>query len=106
MKSYVLSVRAERSLDGIAAHSLERFGKRRGDRYVADLLERCQAVASGHVPHQSCRAHFADDLREGLLFVQAGRHFVIFMQAATQVFIIDFIHQNADIGDRLGGPPE
>ncbi len=106
MKSFGLSGRAESSLDSIGAFSRETFGKARGEAYVASLLDRCRNIASGWLPSRSCRAQFGDDLRDDLRFVRAGKHVVIFIETATAILIVDFIHQSADIGGRLGGPEE
>jgi len=104
MKAFRLSFRAERSLDEIAQYSRRTFGASRGKTYVQTLLDRCRDVAEGRVPHQSCRNHFAADLDQDLRFIRAGQHYVIFVEGLAEIAIIDFIHQSADIGGRLGGP--
>ena len=105
MKAASLSARARRSLDDIGAYSVKNFGDRRGDAYVASLLARCRAVARGTEPHHACRDFFAEDLRDNLRFARAGQHFVIFVETPRDIVIIDFLHQSADIGNRLGDPP-
>jgi toxin ParE1/3/4 len=106
MKRFSLSRRAEGSLDSIGAFSRETFGKTRGDVYVATLLDRCRKIAAGQMPNQSCHSQFGEDLRANLRFARSGRHFIIFIETATEFVIVDFIHQSADIGGRLGGPDE
>jgi toxin ParE1/3/4 len=106
MKSVFISDRAARSLDRIASFSKDAFGSIRGDRYIADLLRRCRTVADGKAQHQSCRRHFAEDLREDLRFTRSGRHYIIFIDTPTETLIVDFIHQSADIGRRLTKEPE
>ena len=101
-RRYVLSERAKRSFREIGLYSRERFGVEQMRFYLDGLLDRCKDLAAGHVPHQSCRAIFADDLREDLRFARVGQHFVIFIEAAEEVQIVDFLHQSADIAGRLG----
>ena len=74
MKDLELSDRAERSLDDIAVWTLDHYGRSQMSRYIDALLDRCRALAAGHVPHQSCRTAFADDLREDLRFARVGQH--------------------------------
>lgn len=102
MKRLELSDRAEASLSDIALWTLERFGRAQMDRYVDELLAKSWDIAAGRAHHQSCRTIFADDLRDNLRFARAGSHYVIFVETETEVQIVDFLHQNADIAGRLG----
>jgi toxin ParE1/3/4 len=104
MKPFSLSFRAEKSLDEIGAYSRENFGKARGQAYIGALLDRCRAIGSGHLHTQTCRDVFAPNLRSELRFTRCGRHFIVFTETPTEIQIIDFIHQSADIGGRLEGP--
>lgn len=106
MKPFSLSFRAEYSLDQIGAYSRENFGRERGETYVVALMERCHMVASGQLPTQSCRSAFGESLRSDLRFTRSGRHIIIFVDMPTEILIVDFIHQSADIGARLEGPRE
>ena len=45
---------------------------------------------------------FAGDFGEDLQFAPAGQHFVIFVETADQVLIVDFLHLSADSTGRLG----
>ena len=106
MRTIELSPKAECSLDEILAYSREKFGNPRAKRYAKALMDRCRMVAKGHLPHRPCRTFFAHDLREDLRFVRAGQHFVIVVETAVRLVIVDFLHQSADIGNRLGAPTE
>ena len=101
-RRYRLSERAKQSFREIGLYSRERFGVGQMRFYLDGLLTRCKLIAAGDVPHQSCRVMFADDLREDLRFARAGQHFVIFVETETEVLIVDFLHQSADIAGRLG----
>ena len=102
MKPFVFSDRAEASFESILEWTFENYGGRQLDKYRDILLERCRAIGQGSALHQSCRVMFADDLREDLRFARAGNHFVIFVESADEVQIVDFLHQSADIAGRLG----
>jgi toxin ParE1/3/4 len=104
MKSLILSDLAERSFRLIATYSKENFGARRGEDDARTLNARCAALARGELSGRSCREVFAPDLRADLRFVASGSHYIIFRESDSDVLIIDFIHQSADVGGRLGGP--
>ena len=72
MKSLVFSERADTSFEHILEWTLEKFGPQQVEIYHDKLLERCQAIVQGTAPNQSCRAMFADDLREDLRFTRGG----------------------------------
>ena len=66
-------------------------------------LARCASLAAGHVPDQSCRTTFTDDLRWDLRSTRSGQHCVIFAESDTLVQIVDFRHQSAGIAAKPGG---
>jgi toxin ParE1/3/4 len=106
MKGLIFSDRAMQSFRDIATYSYERYGKIRGARYLDDLIEKSEGLARKTVSFRSCRDVFASDLRADLLFARSGRHYIIFTETPARIQIIDFIHQSADIGSRLGDPGE
>ena len=105
MRSFSLSPQAFESLENIHLYSIATFGAIRGEAYVANLLERCHGLAAGTLPHQSCRAIFAADVRSDLRLVRAGRHTIIFTESLSEVRIVQIIHQSADIARRLRDTP-
>ena len=100
-RGFVLSERAAQSFRAIGRYTRDRYGREQMRFYLDGLLMRCQAIAEGTAHHQSCRAIFADDLREDLRFARAGSHYVIYLETASEVVIVDFLHQSADIAGRL-----
>jgi len=48
-RGYRLTRRAEESLVDIALWTIENFGSRQADIYGAQLIERCDGIASGTV---------------------------------------------------------
>jgi toxin ParE1/3/4 len=103
-KQYRLSDRAFRSLGEISTWTYERFGERQADKYGDQLLQRVSDIAEGTAPSRACRDVFAPDLSADLRFTRSGRHFVVFIETALEILIVDFIHQSADIGRRLEDP--
>ena len=102
MKRLSFLPKAEARLEDISEWTVLHFGPIQAESYVADLLDRCRAVAEGTAHTQSCRAVFAPDLREDLRFARAGQHFVVFIETAAEIVVVDFIHQRADLPGKLG----
>ena len=106
MKTVRISDQASESLTEIAYWTALSFGHAQADHYIDALIEKVDGLANGVVQRQKCRDVFAADLHADLCLARSGRHFIIFTETATEVHIIDVIHQSADIGGRLGGPDE
>lgn len=100
-KPWRLTRQAERSLIEIARWTHETFGPRQAAAYEGDLIAACRDIAAGTAMSQDCRRIIAPDLAEDLRFARAGQHFVIFVEDAEQVIIVDFLHGRADLPRRL-----
>ena len=100
-KPWRLTRQAEASLTDIARWTLETFGRRQADAYEADLIDRCNAIASGTALSQSCRALLDPDLPEDLRFTRAGQHVIVFIEDAEWVIILDFLHARSDLPAKL-----
>ena len=48
----------------------------------------------------------AQDLPEDLRFTRSGQHFIVFIEDATQVIIVDFLHSRADLPGKLAALPD
>lgn len=96
-----LTVQAEASLIDIARWTLETFGPRQAAAYEDDLIARCAEIAAGTAVSQDCRRLVAPDLPEDLRFTRSGQHFIVFVEDAAQVIILDFLHSRADLPDKL-----
>lgn len=92
---------AEASLIEIAHWTIKTFGTRQALAYEDDLIALCRAIAEGSAPSQNCRQIIDPDLPEDLRFARAGQHFVIFVEYAHQVIIVDFLHSRSDLPRRL-----
>jgi plasmid stabilization system protein ParE len=92
---------AERSLIDIARWTIETFGPRQADAYEEDLIARCQAIADGVAPSQSCRRLIDPDLSEDLRFTRCGQHFIVFIDNPEAVIVLDILHARSDLPGKL-----
>ena len=67
----------------------------------ADLIARCVALAAGEAPSQDCRRLIDPDLIDDLRFTRVGQHFIVFVEMADQVIIVDVLHSRSDLPRRL-----
>lgn len=101
-----LTRQAEASLVEIARWTLETFGPRQAEAYEDDLIARCNEIAKGTAQSQDCRRLISADLPEDLRFTRSGQHFIVFIEDATQVIIVDFLHSRADLPGKLAALPD
>ena len=96
-----LTRQAESSLVEIALWTLETFGPRQAAAYEEDLIRRCIEVADGSAVSQKCRQLVDPKLPEDLRFTRLGRHFIVFVEDAEQITIVDFLHARSGLPRRL-----
>ena len=99
-KPWRLTRQAEASLTHIAQWTIKSFGPRQAEAYEDDLIERCRAIADGRAQSQSCRI-IDPDLPDDLRFTRIGQHFIVFVESAEAVVIVDFLHSRSDLPARL-----
>lgn len=102
-KSLRLSAGAYESLAAIGEWTQERFGSRQADLYEDKLVAQCERIAAGTAQHRSCRDVFAPEAREDLRFARAGEQYVIFVESAREVLVVDFIHSRMDLPGKMAG---
>lgn len=100
-----LTRQAEASLVDIARWTLEHFGPRQAAAYEDDLIARCAEIATGTAPSQDCRRLIAPDLPENLRFTRSGQHFIVFIEDAAEVIIVDILHSRSDLPGKLADLP-
>ena len=105
-KPWRLTRQAEASLIDIANWTYETFGARQAAAYEDDLITVCRDIAEGIALSQDCRRIIDPDLPEDLRFARAGQHYVIFIEDAEQVIIVDFLHGRSDLPRRLAALPQ
>jgi plasmid stabilization system protein ParE len=104
-KPWRLTRVAEASLIDIANWTVETFGPRQAAAYEEDLIALCRDIAAGTALSQDCRRLIDPTLSEDLRIARAGQHFVIFIEDAEQVIIVEFLHGRADLPQRLANLP-
>lgn len=97
---------AEASLVEIARWTLDTFGPRKAEAYEEDLIARCREIADSTAQSPDCRRLIAPDLPEDLRFTRSGQHFIVFIEDATQVIIVNFLHSRADLPGKLAALPD
>ncbi|MCA0871376.1 type II toxin-antitoxin system RelE/ParE family toxin [Seohaeicola saemankumensis] len=100
-KPWRLTRAAEASLIDIARWTVETFGPRQAAAYEEDLIAACRDIAAGTAHSQDCRRIVDPDLPEDLRFARAGEHFVVFIEEAQQIIVLDFLHSRSDLPRRL-----
>lgn len=105
-KLWRLTRQAEASLVDIADWTYQTFGPRQAAAYEDDLIVACREIAAGTAISQDCRRIIDPDLPEDLRFARAGQHFVIFVEDAEQVIIVDFLHSRTDLPRRIAALTE
>ena len=89
------------SLVEIARWTIETFGPRQAAAYEEDLIARCSDIAAGTAITQGCRQLIDPDVPEDLRFTRAGQHFIVFIEEAAQVIIVDFLHARSDLPGKI-----
>lgn len=91
---------AEEHLVQIAIWTYDTFGPRQAQVYEESLIRRCEALAKGDVPSQSCSIlleHSETDLR----FIRSGQHFVVFLEEPAEIIIVDFVHSSTSLPAKI-----
>ena len=81
----------------------DHFGDQQADAYLEVLIAQCKAVAGGTAHVQSCGLLIGADLQDDLRFTRAGQHYVVFVETAARVSIVDFVHQREDLAGKVRG---
>lgn len=105
-KPWRLTRQAEGSLIEIARWTNETFSPRQAAAYEEDLIARFKEIAEGAALSQDCRRIIDPDLPEDLRFARCGQHFIIFVEDAEQVVVVDFMHTRSDLPRRLAALTE
>lgn len=104
-KPWRLTRAAEAALVDIARWTHQTFGPRQAAAYEEDLVAACRDIAAGIARSQDCRRIIDPDLPEDLRFARVGQHFVIFIEDAEQVIVVDVLHSRSDLPRRLANLP-
>lgn len=92
---------AEASVVDIARWTIQAFGPRQAEAYEDDLIVACRQIAAGTALSQDCRRLIDPDLPEDLRFMRCGQHFIVFIEDAEQLIIVDILHARSDLPGKL-----
>lgn len=101
IRRWRLTRQAEDSLAEIADWTFATFGTRQAEAYAADLIGTCREIAAGHVITRSCGQLAGKAVPEDLRYARCGQHYVVFVEAADQISIVDFLHVRVDLPGKL-----
>ncbi len=100
-RDWRLTRRAAASLRDIAQYTYDTFGPRQADAYGEDLIDLCAALARGTAQGQDCSALVGADRGRGLRHARAGSHFIIYLDRADMLIVVEFLHQRSDLPRHL-----
>ena len=90
---------AEDSLAEIADWTVETFGVRQAEIYEQELLDRCDAIASGMAHSRDCSVLAPEG--QGMLYTGAGEHFLIHIDLSDAIVIVDVLHSRSDLPTKI-----
>jgi plasmid stabilization system protein ParE len=100
-RAWRLTSRAEKSLQDIAAWTVDNFGPQQAKAYEDSLVKQCEAIASGPAHPRSCRKVIDSSLPDELHFIRSGMHLMVFVDLGPEIVIADFLHVQRDLPRRL-----
>ncbi len=88
-KQLRISPEAELDLLEIGTHTRDMWGWRQADRYLRQLEEGCELIASNPLIGRSCK-----QIRNGLRRFEIGRHAIFYIVEPENVLIARVLHEN------------
>ena len=88
MNRYVLSEAADADIDGIARHSITRWGLARAERYILELHQAFETL--GEFPHLG---RDVGHLRAGYFRFEHDSHSVFYRKMDDGILIVRVLHQ-------------
>jgi toxin ParE1/3/4 len=96
MNKYRLRPAAERDLEGIWLHTLDRWGARSADKYIDDLDD-CFALLADNPLACTERGEFTPAVR----IHHHRSHLIVYTAESAEITILRVLHQSMDIGHHL-----
>ena len=98
MPKFTLSPNAASSIADINAYTIEKFGLRQAERYMANLRDRFNfLVANPKLGNKR------DDIKEGYYSYFEGSHTIYYKIIDERIAIIDILHQSMEPKRHLSG---
>jgi toxin ParE1/3/4 len=92
---------AEQSLVEIALWTHNSFGEVQAQKYEAELIERCEAIASGVTFVQNCGILVGQPESSKLFLARSGQHFIVFEEQEDLIVILEFFHSRSDLPAKI-----
>jgi toxin ParE1/3/4 len=99
MRSYRLSPRAEKTLEGIIGWTIDHFGIEQAVKYKNRLIARLKSLAADELPHgRPCNQLLSGKLDVvDLEYYREGRHYIIYLNSTNGIFVLVFVHGSRDL---------
>lgn len=92
MKPVHLSPAAQADIEGIWGYTVTTWSAIQAERYIRDIKQVCQGVATGRTIVRS-----AESIRAGYQRANAGAHALYIKELEDRLVIIRILHQKMDI---------
>ncbi len=83
------SPRAEADLSEIAVYTLEQWGEKQTDKYLAQLDDRCDFLAANPLIGRAC-----PEVAQGLRRFPEGSHIIFYEMRPRSVLIVRILHRS------------
>jgi toxin ParE1/3/4 len=96
-----LTRHAAAALTDIANWTHTAFGPVQADSYQQDLINCCRQIASGNMRSRPCARLIAHDCTDNLRYARSGQHYVVFLDEAERVVIVDVLDVRSGLPGKL-----
>jgi len=96
-----LTRQAAAALTDIANWTYQAFGAAQAESYQNDLIKCCRQIACGDNPSRPCARLISDTCPDNLRYARSGQHYVVFLDEAERVVIVDVLHVRSDLPGKL-----
>ena len=99
MRGYRLSRQAEQRLEEIIGWTIDHFGIDQAIKYKDRLIVRLSCLAMDEFPHgRPCNILISGKRNvTDLEYYREGRHYIIYRNTATGLYVLDFVHSSRDL---------
>ena len=102
MKTIRLTRRAGSRLTDILEFSIAQWGDMVAQRYRDALVARLRALAAGELPAgRPCDLLVTSGQPLNLKYFREGGHYIIYRETATELIVLDFVHQSRNLDDHI-----
>lgn len=105
MKCFRLSLQAQQSLEDIFGWTIDQFGLIQAVAYKDQIIGRLTSLAAGDPPQgRSCNLLVPEKYQiTDLEYYREGRHFIIYRNTESVIFVADFVHASRNLEEIIQG---